>query len=278
MTDAVTMPVPYPDDTYITPNGKADPFSIFFPNIGFYWRMCATLKNASDKCKQGVYTDAEWVISSMRIRDALEACEGRFIVEGLDNFKTIDGPCVFVGNHMSTLETFILPGMIQPFRPVAFVVKESLLTYPIFSHVMRNRNPIVVQRKDPKSDFKAVMDGGLERLEQGISIIVFPQSTRRRGIDRQHFNSMGVKLARKAGVPVVPLALRTDAWGMDGLFGLLKDHGPINPRIPAHFRFGKPITVQGNGKAEHEQVYTFIENALDEWGIRKDTTANQTVS
>lgn len=273
MTDHDAMPTPYPDSTYTTPHGIADPFSIFFPNLGFYWRMCATLKKASDLARRGKYGDADWVRSSIAIRDALEKCEGKFIIEGLDNIRKTEGPCVFVGNHMSTLETFILPGVIQPIKPVCFVVKESLLTYPVFSHVMRSRNPVVVQRKDPRADFAAVMEGGMERLHRGISMIVFPQSTRRLTIDRQHFNSMGVKLARKAGVPLMPLALRTDAWGMGGLFGLLKDHGPITPRIPVHIRFGEALTVRGNGKEEHEQVYRFIENALAEWGLRADSQA-----
>jgi len=33
--------------------------------------------------------------------------------------------CVFIGNHMSILETFVLPCLIQPHRDVTFVVKES---------------------------------------------------------------------------------------------------------------------------------------------------------
>jgi hypothetical protein len=49
-----------------------------------------------------------------------------------------------------------------------------------------------------------MMDGGLARLKQGISIVVFPQTTRMVDFDASQFNSIGVKLAKKAGVPVVP--------------------------------------------------------------------------
>lgn len=265
--DPVTLQ-PYPDDPYVTPESAALSLSSMFPNISFYIRMCVTLKRASNLARAGQYNSDAWITSSIDIRAALEKCGVHVTVEGFDNFKHIDGPCVFVGNHMSTLETFVLPGLIRPFRPVNFVVKESLLRYPIFHHVMRSREPIVVERKDARADFNAVMQGGADNLSRGISVIVFPQSTRMPGISRQHFNSMGIKLARKANVPVVPVALRTDAWGMNGLFGLLKDHGPIHPEIPVHFRFGKPIIVEGNGKAEHEEVYAFIENCLAEWGLK----------
>ncbi len=264
--DAVTLH-PFSADPYITPETAALPLSSFFPSLSFYWRLWGILKRASDKAKAGVYNSDNWIRSSLDTLDALEKCGTRFVIEGFHNFTDLDGPCVFVGNHMSTLETFILPGLIRPLRPVTFVVKEGLLRYPVFCHVMRSREPIVVARKDPRADFAAVMEGGLDNLSRGISVIIFPQSTRRMELSRRHFNSMGVKLARKAGVPVVPVALRSDAWGMNGLFGLLKDHGPIRPQLPVHFRFGEPLVVTGNGKAEHDRVYSFIENCLTEWGM-----------
>ena len=270
INDAVSLN-PYPEDTYTTPSEAALPISSFFPNISFYWRMCGILKKASDQGKQGLLDSDNWMRASISIREALEKCGTKFHIEGIEHFKNLNGPCVFVGNHMSTLETFILPGVIRPFRPFTFVVKEGLLRYPVFQHVMRAREPIVVERKDARADFTAVMKGGVENLENGISVLIFPQSTRRLTLDRQHFNSMGIKLAKKADIPVVPIALRTDAWGMGGLFGLLKDHGAIRPQIPVNIRFGAPLCIQGNGKAEHEAVYAFIENSLAEWGLEPET-------
>jgi 1-acyl-sn-glycerol-3-phosphate acyltransferase len=270
INDAVSL-VTYPEDTYVTPKEAALPVSSMFPNISFYWRMCAVLKRASDQGKQGLFDSDNWIRASISSRKALEKCGTKFHIEGIEHFRTLNGPCVFVGNHMSTLETFILPGVIRPFRPLTFVVKEGLLRYPVFQHVMRAREPIVVERKDARADFTAVMKGGLENLANGISVLVFPQSTRRLTLDKQHFNSMGIKLAKKAGVSVVPVALRTDAWGMGGLFGLLKNHGPVNPQIPVNIRFGAPLAIHGNGKEEHEAVFAFIENALAEWGIRPET-------
>jgi 1-acyl-sn-glycerol-3-phosphate acyltransferase len=96
-------------------------------------------------------------------------------------------------------------------------------------------------------------------------MVIFPQSTRSSTLIPEHFNSMGIKLARKGNVPVIPIALRTDAWGLNGLFGLLKDHGPIVPSLPVHFAFGIPLPIRGNGKQEHESVLAFIMEKLKEW-------------
>jgi len=79
---------------------------------------------------------------------------------------------------MSILETFVLPCLIQPHRDVTFVVKESLITYPLFGQVMRSRQPVVVGRDNPREDLKTVLEEGQKRLEANISIIIFPQTTR----------------------------------------------------------------------------------------------------
>lgn len=258
---------PYPGDSYTSPDRPIHPFSAMFPGLSFYWTMCMTLKTMSNLGKRGLLTDEGWVKGSLDILQGLEESGVRLSIEGMDHFKNLEAPCVFVGNHMSTLETFLLPSIIQPYRPISFVVKESLLEYPFFKHVMRARNPIVVGRKDPRADFTAVMEGGCEKLAQGTSVVIFPQSTRSVALDPLHFNSMGVKLARRANVPVVPIAMRTDAWGMNGLFGLLKDHGPIRPALPVHFTFGAPMAVTGTGKQEHAAILAFITEHLAVWGL-----------
>lgn len=267
MFDDATLNDPFPGGRYETPSGRTSALASAVPTPAFYWNAFRVINTAATLAKLGKYTDKAWVTSSLGIVNALERCGTKIIIEGLGHFKKLDGPCVFIGNHMSTLETFVLPGVIQPYKPVTFVVKQSLLEYPVFKHVMRARNPIAVARKNPRDDLATVMNGGCERLAAGISVIIFPQSTRNRSLDPQQFNSMGAKLARKAGVPLVPVALRSDAWGMGGIMGMFKDYGRIRPSINVNFAFGSPMTVQGNGKEEHAAVYEFIRMHLGEWGL-----------
>ena len=146
---------------------------------------------------------------------------------------------------------------------MTFIVKRELTQYPVFGHVMRSRDPILVGRENPREDLKAVLEGGTQRLQAGISIIVFPQTTRTPVFDPASFNSIGVKLAKRAQVPVVPIALKTDAWGNGRL---VKDVGRIDPRREVHFAFGEPLRVQGNGAGEHQQVIDFVRRHLEAWG------------
>ncbi len=235
------------------------------PALSFYASILRIVITGSRRAKRGAYGDEEWSQSSLESLRAFERVGGIFEVTGTDNFRSLDTPCVFIGNHMSTLETFVLPGLIQPFKRVTFVVKQSLVDYPVFKHIMRSRDPITVGRTNPREDLKAVLEGGEAKLRAGTSLVIFPQTTRSEAFVPAQFNTIGVKLAKRAGVPVVPVALLTDAWGNGKM---LKDFGTIDPSRKVYFAFGKPMAVQGRGDEEHQRIIEFISNKLQEWGGR----------
>ncbi len=255
---------PFPGDTYITPPGSATFFASRFPSLSFYWKVANIIRRDGNLAAAGLYDAEAWSRGSLDTLRALEDCGITVQTEGMDNIDKVDGPCVFIGNHMSTLETFVLPIFIQPRKNVTFVVKESLIGYPWFGAVLKSRDPIVVGRVNPRQDLTAVLEGGEKRLKKGFSIIVFPQSTRSTTLDPNLFNTIGVKLARRAGVPVIPMALRTNAWGIGSL---IKDAGPITPAFPVHFAFGEPMQVTGAGKEEHTAICRFITERLDRWNL-----------
>lgn len=232
------------------------------PALMFYSHVLALIYKASVKAKRGRYDTAEWCKSSLGVLRALERVGIEIEITGIDNFRKLAEPCIFLANHMSTLETFVLPIIIAPFKPVTFVVKQSLVEYPVFKHIMRSRDPITVGRINPRDDLKAVLEGGTERLNSGISIIIFPQTTRFLDFDPGTFNTIGIKLARKANVPMIPVALKTDAWG-NGKY--LKDFGKIDPSRKVHFAFGKPLWIKDRGADEHSEVIEFISGKLKEW-------------
>lgn len=213
---------------------------------------------------KGVYDTEQWVESSYNVFRLIEGCGGRVHLRGLNNILDCKGPVVFISNHMSTLETFVFPCIIAPHMEVTFVVKESLVKHPVFGPVMRARNPIVVGRTNAREDFQTVMTEGKRLLSEGTSLIIFPQSTRTVEFIPEEFNSLGIKLARAAGVQVVPVAIRTDFWGNGKI---LKDIGPVDRSAPVHMTFGEPFSVEGSGKEEHKKVVEFISGHVKQWGL-----------
>ena len=249
---------------YHTPPGRAGWPARRFPRLFFYPLLWKYIAGGAYTAIRGRYDDAFWALNSLQVLRALEYIGCRIHVEGLEHITEVQGSCVFVGNHMSALETLVLPGLIAPRKRATFVVKRSLTTAFGFGHVMRSRDPVVVDRQNPRDDLAAMLTGSAERLGRGISMIVFPQATRSPHFDREQFNSIGVKIAKRNNVSVIPLALKTDAWACGGK-GVLKDYGRISPEVPVHFRFGQALRVEGNGRDEQEHLCRFIEDALAEW-------------
>ena len=212
---------------------------------------------------KGVYDNQAWAESSYRIFNLIEGCGGRFHISGLDNLYSCRGPVIFISNHMSTLETFVFPCIIAPLMDVTFVVKGSLVKQgALFGPIMRSRDPIVVGRKNPRDDFRTVMTEGEKLLAKGTSIIIFPQSTRAVEFIPEKFNTLGIKLAKAAGVKAIPVAIKTDFWA-NGKY--LKNLGPVNRDKPIYMVFGQPFSINGSGKDEHQQCVDFIASYLRQW-------------
>jgi 1-acyl-sn-glycerol-3-phosphate acyltransferase len=233
-----------------------------FPSLAFFSKFFGVVLRAARLAKAGRYGGYEWSLSSLEVLHVLESVGCQFEITGVDNLRRVSGPCVLIGNHMSTLETAVLPCVIQPVREVTFVVKQSLVDYPIFKYVMRSRDPIAISQINPREDLKMMLEGGADRLARGISLVVFPEGVRRAAFDPAEFNTIGVKLASRSGVPLLPIALETSAWPR-GKY--ISDVAPINPRRKVRFAIGAPMTVHGRGADEHQAVIAFIQERLAAW-------------
>ncbi|MCL2294033.1 MAG: 1-acyl-sn-glycerol-3-phosphate acyltransferase [Spirochaetes bacterium] len=234
----------------------------FFKTFSFhadFLRLLLALRKAilKEKCTEDFYIEY-----CFHVLKKVEKIGGRFEIKGFDNLRKEQGPFVLVGNHMSALETLIFPAVIGSIIPVTYVIKKSLMSHFIFGPIMRTRNPIAVERKDPRKDLDAVLTGGVERLSSGTSVVIFPQATRTRLFEPDKFNSLGIKLAKRAGVSVIPFALKTDVWANGKL---VSDVGNFYPGRTAHIEFGAPVKIDGTGKKEHEQIIDFIKTRFESW-------------
>lgn len=247
---------------YRTKDRRISLFSKTFPTVSFYCKAVMIIYKTSRIAKRNMHGRVEWSGSSQEILRAIESVGVKIEMRGIEHVKEVEGSCIFVANHMSTLETLLLPVMLLPFKDITFIVKESLVKYPVFRHVMTSTNPIVLGRTNAREDLITVLKEGEQKLKQGKSIVVFPQTTRSITFEPEKFNTIGVKLAKRVGVPVIPIALKTDAWGYGKIF---KDFGRIDPSLNVRFAFGEPLMVKDRGMEEHNKIIEFIENHLKEW-------------
>ena len=117
--------LPTTDSEYVSPPGRISPLARTLPSFSFYRVLAGIVLRSGAKAKRGRYGSADWVKSSHEVLQALERVGVRFEISGIQHLESLETPCVVIGNHMSILETFVLPGVIQPIRPVTFIVKES---------------------------------------------------------------------------------------------------------------------------------------------------------
>jgi 1-acyl-sn-glycerol-3-phosphate acyltransferase len=231
---------------------------------GIYYTLLLNLIYDSSKvARTGYYDSNKWIDDSARILRFVEKVGGRHEISGLREMAQHTTPVVFIANHMSMLDTFLLPSLIQTFHRVTFVIKESLLHYPVFGSIMRAIRPIAIERKNPRTDLKIVLEEGRRLLQLGCSLVIFPQSTRSTQFNPSEFNSLGVKLAKQAGVPIVPIALKTD-FQSNGQ--LIREMGMVDPKKTVHISFGRPLSVLDNGQETHQKVIRFITENLRQWG------------
>jgi len=253
-------------DSYDTPEGT--PVSLLFRLMlrsrWYFYGVNFWIFILSGRCaKRGTLDKNRQISFSNRNIRLLERCGCKVRLRGLDNLRALNGrPAVLVGNHMSLLETAVFHAIAREYVDFSFIVKESLNKVPYFSDIMRTLHTISVTRTNPREDLRTVLTEGKKVLEAGRSIIVFPQATRSDQFDPEKFNTIGVKLAKSAGVPVVPFALKTDFIEL-GRF--LRDLGPVHPEKDVRFEFAPPMEITGNGQEQQRRIIEFIQSRFEAW-------------
>lgn len=175
-------------------------------------------------------------------------CGVQYRVLGRENIPT-SGAFIIMANHQSTWETFALPCIFP--QQLSWVLKQELLKIPFFGWGLRLLRPIAIDRSAGKAAVKQISQQGKALLQEGISIVIFPEGTRVSPEETVPFKIGGAILASHSGYPVIPVAhnagkfWRRHSW--------IKYPGTITVSI------GKPFDTQ-NLKADeiNQQAQAWI--------------------
>jgi 1-acyl-sn-glycerol-3-phosphate acyltransferase len=177
---------------------------------------------------------------------------------GVENRANLvpDQPYVFMANHASSLDIWAVFVAI-PCR-IRLIAKKQLGRIPLFGWVMRAGRFIFIDRKNGVAARRSIDEAG-QRIHDGISVLIFPEGTRTRDGSLGPFKKGGFHLAIKAGVPIVPVALRGTRELMPAGSLLLRS-GTMTVII------GEPIATLGLSDAEraalNERVRGVVEAML----------------
>ena len=250
--------------SYATPAAERPATVCALHSARYAWMILRIVTRCAWRNWRGDFDYARWSeICSTSIR-FVEGLGAAIAFEGFAPRAAHDGPVVYVSNHMSTLETMVFPTALNAFGPLAIVLKQSLADIPYVGAAALAVGAIAVSRKNARADLQTVLEQGAKRLADGSSVLLFPQGTRQAVFDPKKFNSLGSKLAERAGVPLVPLAVKTDIL-QTGKW--IKDFGEVDPNKPIRFACGPVLPASLGARQTHDQSVAFIESKLKAWGL-----------
>src|SRR5215212_8433457 len=112
---------------------------------------------------------------------------------------------VFVSNHRSYLDTTAI--FVYTGRRIGILAKKELLKVPILGVGMGFVNVMAIDRTNRESAFRTT-EAAARRIKSGVSFGVFVEGTRAKPGELLPFKKGAFYMARQAGVPVVPVALK----------------------------------------------------------------------
>jgi len=154
-------------------------------------------------------------------------------VHGTENVKP-DQNYIYMANHSSLIDT---PALFA-YLPYQFriMAKKELFYVPFMGWHLATAGNFPIDRSDPRKTARSLRKV-IEGVRGGKSLAVFPEGTRTPDGKLQEFKHGAFKIAVRAGVPIVPVAIR-------GTFKLL----PKTTLAPRPGRvdviIGKPIETR----------------------------------
>jgi len=189
---------------------------------------------------------AHSVVKALRL-----LCGIDYSVEGREH---IQHPAIIFCKHQSTWETYILQII---FPPISFVFKSELLWIPFFGWGLATMKPISIQRGTGHKAVKQLVTGGIKRLKEGLSVVIFPEGTRTHATGPGRYRIGGAVLAAESGYPIIPVAHNAgEFWKRKGF---IKKPGHITVRV------GPAIETKGKTpEAILEEARQWIEAQMPE--------------
>ncbi|MBF0117716.1 MAG: 1-acyl-sn-glycerol-3-phosphate acyltransferase [Desulfobacterales bacterium] len=144
------------------------------------------------------------LIAAMWGRSILWITNIKVNVSGLSNIDP-NKSYIYMPNHQSFFDIPVLFGHLRvQFR---WLAKAELFKIPVFGTAMKGAGYISIDRSNKKSA-KESIDKAANAIEDGVSIIIFPEGTRSKDDSIQTFKKGGFILAIDKGVPIVPVIIK----------------------------------------------------------------------
>ncbi len=191
------------------------------------------------------------------VTSAVKLVGPRITLHGLQNIPQSGGSVIAI-NHTGYVDW--MPAAIAVYRRkrrLRFMIKTEMNNVKIVGFLMRHAHMIPVDRQAGAGAYSVAV----ERLREGELIGVYPEATISRSFELKEFKSGAVRMAREAGVPMIPMIV----WGAQRMW--TKDHPRrlLRNRVPITVIVGEPLrttdSVEQTDAALREAMTELLQRA-----------------
>ena len=166
-----------------------------------------------------------------------------------------DKAVLYIGNHRSYFD--IVMTYVRVPRPTGYIAKKEMLRYPLLRDWMKYLHCLFLDRKDLKQGMKTILEG-IEKVNSGISICIFPEGTRNKVNDTfLPFHEGSFKIAEKSGCPIIPMSINNAA-------DIFEDHLPKIRKTHVVIEYGKPVYMSEMTREEKKGIGAKVQEIIKE--------------
>ncbi len=174
-------------------------------------------------------------------------------MRGLDNQPPAEQPCIYVSNHASYLDSYVVVAALP--RRFSFLAKAELGRNPLLRLFLTRIEAEMIERFDIERGL-ADAERAVEAARAGRSLMVFAEGTFTRMPGLLPFHLGAFKTAVETGLPIVPIAisgtrscLRGDTWLPRRGKIALSVGKPIEPDAQATDRWAEALRLRDETRA-----------------------------
>jgi 1-acyl-sn-glycerol-3-phosphate acyltransferase len=131
-------------------------------------------------------------------------CGTKVEVRGRENLP--EGAAIIASKHQSAWDTF---GLVPLTRDPAMIMKEELLSLPLYGWFSRKFEMIPVRRELGPTALRQMAREAAKRAAQGRDIVIFPEGTRQAPGSPPAYKPGVILLYEMLRIPCVPVALNS---------------------------------------------------------------------
>ena len=138
-------------------------------------------------------------------RVVLAGTGSRVTIRGLENLPRDTQRVCFISNHQSYFDIPLIFGHL-PTMP-GFVAKIEVKKVPLLNFWTMAIGSVFIDRKSTRAAIESIRRG-VEYIQEGHPLVIFPEGTRSRGIAMNSFKTGSLKLALRSKAVIVPLTVQ----------------------------------------------------------------------